>query len=88
MEKKDIITYVEKVIPDFCKAIKACKENQEKPKLLMHQDAFAADYQMEELVLLGFAVKYAGIYGVELIFHGTNGDTLDLPSRKLEKDEE
>jgi len=87
MRDDSIISYVEKVVPDFAGAIKKCKEVQEEPKLLMHQDAFAADYQMEEIVLLGFAVKYAGIHGVQLIFHGTNGETLDLPSRKKDKDE-
>jgi hypothetical protein len=28
--------------------------------VLLHQDAFAADYQEDEYMLLGMAIKYAG----------------------------
>jgi hypothetical protein len=31
--------------------------------VLLHQDAFAADYQEDEYKLLGMAIKYAGLRG-------------------------
>ncbi len=41
--------------------------------LIMHQDAFAADYQDSELYLLGAAIKYAGEQGVVINIIGKNG---------------
>jgi hypothetical protein len=29
--------------------------------VILHQDAFAADYQEDEYALLGMAIKYAGV---------------------------
>jgi len=43
--------------------------------VLMHQDAFAADYQESELYLLGAAIKYAGEQGVPVTITGKNGET-------------
>jgi hypothetical protein len=34
--------------------------------VLLHQDAFAADYQEDEYTLLGMAIKYAGLGGQEV----------------------
>ena len=34
--------------------------------VLLHQDAFAADYQEDEYTLLGLAIKYAGLRGKEV----------------------
>ena len=42
--------------------------------LLIHQDAFAVDY--EEYELLGMAIKYAGLYGKEVRIIGKNRETL------------
>jgi hypothetical protein len=39
--------------------------------IVMHQDAFAADFQLSELFLLGAAIKYAGVHGKELRIIGT-----------------
>jgi hypothetical protein len=41
----------------------------------MHQDAFAAGYDEDEYMLLGMAVKYAGLHGVEVTFIGKNHET-------------
>lgn len=46
------------------------------PMILMHQDAFAADYQDDELRLLGMAIKYAGLNGKEVRIIGSNQETL------------
>jgi hypothetical protein len=43
--------------------------------LVMHQDAFAADYQDSELYLLGAAIKYAGGQGVAVNIVGKNSET-------------
>jgi hypothetical protein len=48
--------------------------------VLLHQDAFAADYQEDEYALLGMAVKYAGLRGKEVrVIVGSPGSTLDWP---------
>jgi hypothetical protein len=44
--------------------------------VLIHQDAFAADYQEEEYSLLGKAVKYAGLFGKDILINGKNSETL------------
>jgi len=57
MDKKELIETVERVIPEFAKACKKkCADN-----IMMHQDAFAVDYDERELLLLALAIKYAGI---------------------------
>jgi hypothetical protein len=44
--------------------------------VLLHQDAFAADYQEDEYTLLGMAIKYAGLRGKEVRVIGKNRSTL------------
>jgi hypothetical protein len=69
---------VEKYLPDFARGVKAIAERSKEEKdstLLLHQDAFAAGYHDDEYVLLGMAVKYAGLYGVTVTVHGTNHET-------------
>jgi hypothetical protein len=44
--------------------------------IVLHQDSFAADYQETEFILLGKAIKYAGIFGRELRIIGRNRETL------------
>ena len=63
---------VEEKLPEFAKA---CRE-KESEALLLHQDAFAADYQEGEYALLGKAVKYAGLFGKEIHIVGKNKTTL------------
>lgn len=74
---KDVITIVEMALPAFVKAVKdAKKSNKIDFIIIQHQDAFAADYQKDDIMLLGYAIKYAGIYGIKIQIIGTNRDTL------------
>jgi len=45
-------------------------------QIILHQDAFAADYQAEEFMLLGKAIKYAGLFGRSILVQGRNRETL------------
>ena len=60
---------MERTLPEF---VKACQEIGD--PLLVHQDAFGADY--DEYELLGMAIKFAGLYGKELRIVGKNRETL------------
>jgi hypothetical protein len=60
---------MERVLPDF---VKSCRENID--PLVIHQDAFAVDY--DEYELLGMAVEFAGLYGKEVRIIGKNRETL------------
>lgn len=62
---------VELTLPEFAEAVKA-----EGQALIFHQDAFAADYQLSELLALGAAVKYAGMHGKQIVITGNNRETL------------
>lgn len=66
--KVNLSAAIEAGLPDFAKACQA----QDTPVLIVHQDAFAADYQEEEYRLLGVAIKFAGICGKEIRIMGTN----------------
>jgi hypothetical protein len=44
--------------------------------VMIYQDAFAADYQDDEYMLLGMAIKYAGLRGKEVRVIGKNRQTL------------
>jgi hypothetical protein len=60
-KEANLIAVVEKILPDFAGACRA----HDTPVVIMHQDAFAADYQEEEYRLIGLAIKFAGICGKE-----------------------
>ena len=62
-----LIAIIRKKLPDFAKA---CSDDAE--LVLLHQDAFAADYQEDEYTLLGMAIKYAGLRGKEVRVIGKN----------------
>ena len=47
---------IEEVLPDFAKA---CREKSD--VVVVHQDSFALEYQADELLLLGQAIKFAGL---------------------------
>lgn len=66
--KAKLIAAIETALSDFAKACRA----QDTPVLLVHQDAFAAEYQEEEYRLFGMAIKSAGLCGKELRIMGTN----------------
>jgi hypothetical protein len=44
--------------------------------VIFHQDAFAADYQDHEYLLLGKAIKYFGLQRKEIRIIGQNRETL------------
>lgn len=69
----NLIATIGKSLPDFAAACHAA----EIPVVILHQDAFAADYQDEEYRLLGMAVKFAGTCGKEIRIHGRNRETVE-----------
>src|ERR1039457_3714922 len=69
--ESSLIGTIRKKLPEFAKA---CAEDSE--LVLLHQDAFAADYQEDEYVLLGMAIKYAGLRGKEVRVIRKNRSTL------------
>jgi hypothetical protein len=69
--ESSLIATIRKNLPDFAKA---CADDTE--LVLLHQDAFAADYQEDEYTLLGMAVKYTGLRGKEVRVIGKNRSSL------------
>lgn len=67
----NLIATVRTKLPDFAKM---CADDIE--QVLLHQDAFASDYQEDEYLLLGMAIKYAGLRGKEVRVIGRNRSTL------------
>jgi hypothetical protein len=65
--ESSMIPTIRKQLPEFAKA---CADDTE--LVLLHQDAFAADYQEGEYMLLGMAIKYAGLRGKEVRVIGRN----------------
>jgi hypothetical protein len=65
--ESSLIAIIRKKLPEF---VKACADDTE--LVLLHQDAFAADYQDDEYTLLGMAIKYAGLRGKEVRVIGKN----------------
>ena len=68
-QEKALRMAMERMLPDF---VKKCRETDE--PLIIHQDAFAVDY--DEYELLGMAIKFAGLYGKEVRIIGKNRETL------------
>jgi hypothetical protein len=69
--ESNLVAIIGEKLPEFAKA---CADNTE--LVLIHQDAFAADYQEDEYALLGMAIKYAGLRGKEVRVIGKNRSTL------------
>jgi hypothetical protein len=69
--ESSLIATIRTKLPKFAKA---CADGTE--LVLLHQDAFAADYQEDEYTLLGMAIKYAGLRGMEVRVIGKNRSTL------------
>ncbi len=63
-------TEIKRLLPDF---VKSCLKEE---MVIIHQDSFAADYQQDEYMLLGMAIKFAGLYGKEVRIIGKNRETL------------
>jgi hypothetical protein len=59
--RSNLVAAIRKDLPEFEKACAADAE-----AIVLHQDAFAADYQDDEYTLLGMAIKYAGLRGKEV----------------------
>ena len=77
MEKEAALAAeVERVLPDF---VNSCRDKAD--VVIIHQDAFAADYQDDEYALLGKAIKFAGLHGKEVHIIGKNRETLKGSSR-------
>jgi hypothetical protein len=70
---------VQQYLPEFAKSV--AKMANEHGPIGMHQDAFAAAYDDDEYTLLGMAIKYAGLHGVQVTFHGKNQETSRQPPR-------
>ena len=64
-----LMVEIESLLPDFARS---CRGSED--VVIIHQDSFAADYQDEEYVLFGKAMKFAGIYEIRVI--GRNRETL------------
>jgi molybdopterin biosynthesis enzyme MoaB len=67
---------VGRLLPDF---VNSCRDKA--AVVIIHQDAFAADYQDEEYALLGRAIKFAGLYGKEVRIIGKNRETIKGASK-------
>jgi hypothetical protein len=67
---------VERLLPGFANS---CRDKAD--VVIIHQDAFAADYQDHEYALLGKATKFAGLHGKEVRIIGKNRETLKEASR-------
>ena len=65
-----LIATIRQQLPDF---VRACADDTD--VVLLHQDSFAADYQEDEYVLLGMAIKYAGLRGKQVRVIGKNRST-------------
>jgi quercetin dioxygenase-like cupin family protein len=71
--ESSLIATIRTKLPEFAKV---CADDAE--LVLLHQDAFAADYQEDEYKLLGMAIKYAGLRGKEVRVIGKNRSTLGV----------
>src|ERR1017187_2441858 len=74
--ESSLIATIRTKLPDFAKA---CADDAE--LVLLHQDAFAADYQEHEYALFGLAIKYAGLRGKEVRVIGKNRSSLGEEER-------
>ena len=67
-----ILSRVSRCLPNFIEAVASTDTDV----IVLHQDAFAADLQAEELVLLGAAIKFAGHHGKSIMINGRCGETV------------
>ena len=65
--ESSLIATIRKQLPDFAKM---CASDVE--TVILRQDAFAADYQEDEYMLLGMAIKYAVLRRKEVGVIGRN----------------
>ena len=74
--ESNLLQTIQKKLPDF---VNACAADVD--VVLLHQDAFAAEYQEDEYLLLGMAIKYAGLSGKEVRVVGTNRKAVGADSK-------
>lgn len=74
--ESSLIATIRTNLPEFAKA---CPDDTE--LVLLHQDAIGADYQEDEYMLLGMAIKYAGLRGKEVRVIGRNRSSLGNENR-------
>ncbi len=79
--ESSLIATIRRKLPEFAKA---CADNME--LVLLHQDAFAADYQEDEYTLLGMAIKHARLRGKEVRVIGKNRIPLAKERKSSEHD--
>src|ERR1700681_1423959 len=76
--ESNLIATIRKKLPDFAKA---CADDTE--LVLLHQDAFAAEYQDDEYARLCMAIKYAVRRGKEVRVIGKSRSTLLVKTTKF-----
>src|ERR1022692_5257455 len=71
--ESSLIATIRRKLPDFAKA---CADDTE--LVLLHQDAFAADYQEDEYALLGMAIKPHKVRGAMVSPTGRTDDKIGV----------
>lgn len=74
VKREKLKATVEHYFPEVMKEVEKQKK-EEKPVFMFHQDAFAGAYQYDEYTGLGMVIKYAGLFGVNLLIVGRNEET-------------
>ncbi len=72
-----------RLLPDFVKTVNRLKTpgffaralGSKETSMMLHQDAFAAGYHADEFTLFGMAIKWCGLYGIDVHVTGTNHET-------------
>lgn len=73
ISEEELTRLIKEHLPDLDKIM---DNTPEAGNIVQHQDAFAADNQITEFLLLGMAIKYMGRSGKTIHIIGKNGDTL------------
>jgi hypothetical protein len=74
--RESIEDEIRRTLPDFVNGIKSCLENNV-DSIVLHQDAFASNLDVMDILLLGKAIKFAGFYGINLNIIGKHRDTIN-----------
>ena len=69
--RKQLHNLLPEMLPDFNLMVLEAKGDT----VLIHQDAFACDYNADEYTLLGMAIKFAGDHGKAININGWSGET-------------
>ena len=74
--QEGLIIFVEQMLPKAKEMVATDAD-----VVILHQDAFAADYQKSEYLLLGAFIKYCGLKGKEVRIIGKNRETVNNHSK-------